>query len=48
MVAIFTVDAVRQYLKTALLSGLVYHNAGHPSLRLITCGGSFGPASETT
>jgi len=41
LVAVFVVDEVRRYHKTAFPTALVYGNTPGPTLRLITCGGSF-------
>ncbi|MEQ7008288.1 class F sortase [Actinopolymorpha sp. B17G11] len=38
-VAVFAVDAVRQYRKNQFPTQLVYGNTNHAALRLITCGG---------
>lgn len=40
-VAIFTVEAVRQYPKDEFPTDLVYGDTDHAALRLITCGGTF-------
>lgn len=40
-VAIFEVDAVRQYSKNDFPTDLVYGDTAHAALRLITCGGTF-------
>lgn len=40
-VAVFTVTGVRQYLKAAFPTGVVYGNTDFAALRLITCGGTF-------
>jgi len=45
MVAVFTVDKVVAYPKSAFPSAAVYGNIDHPGLRLITCGGKFDPAA---
>jgi hypothetical protein len=39
--AIFVVNEVRRYHKTAFPTALVYGNTNRAALRLITCGGSF-------
>ncbi|HUR78078.1 MAG TPA: class F sortase [Acidimicrobiales bacterium] len=39
--AVFVVDAIRQFRKTTLPTATVYGPTAVPSLRLITCGGSF-------
>ncbi len=39
--AIFVVDEVRRYHKTAFPTALVYGNTNRAALRLITCGGDF-------
>ncbi len=41
IVAIFTVESVRQYPKDDFPTELVYGETDHAALRLITCGGSF-------
>ncbi len=43
--AVFTVDAVEVYAKTAFPSAKVYGAATRPELRLITCGGGFSRTS---
>jgi Sortase domain len=40
-VAIFAVDDVHRYQKTAFPTKVVYGNTDHAALRLITCGGPF-------
>jgi sortase (surface protein transpeptidase) len=40
-VAVFTVDTVRRFQKSAFPTQLVYGNTNHAALRLITCGGPF-------
>lgn len=40
-VAMFTVEAVRQYPKDEFPTELVYGETNHAALRLITCGGEF-------
>ncbi|HUG85568.1 MAG TPA: class F sortase [Euzebya sp.] len=40
-VVVFTVDGVRRYPKDEFPSLVVYGDADHPALRLITCGGAF-------
>lgn len=40
-VAVFTVDRVRTYAKSAFPDKEVYGNTGRPELRLLTCGGTF-------
>ncbi|MEU8758194.1 class F sortase [Streptomyces sp. NPDC048659] len=40
-VAVFTVDRVRTYAKTAFPDKEVYGTTGRPELRLLTCGGTF-------
>ena len=40
-VAVFAVDSVRRYRKTAFPTQAVYGNTDHAALRLITCGGPF-------
>lgn len=44
-VAVFQVDDVRRYHKTAFPSQLVYGNTDHAALRLVTCGGPFDRAT---
>ncbi len=44
-VAVFAVDQVRRYHKTAFPTQLVYGNTNHAALRLITCGGPIDPAT---
>jgi hypothetical protein len=41
----FTVDALRQYPKSAFPTDLVYGPTAQPTLRLVTCGGSFSRGS---
>lgn len=43
--AVFTIDAVRRYAKSAFPTATVYGNTDNAALRLITCGGSFDRAS---
>ena len=45
IVAVFTVDKVVAYPKSAFPSTAVYGTIDHPGLRLITCGGTFDPAA---
>ncbi len=45
IVAVFTVDKVVAYPKSAFPSTAVYGTIDHPGLRLITCGGSFDPTA---
>ncbi len=45
IVAVFTVDKVVAYPKSAFPSTAVYGNIDHPGLRLITCGGTFDPGA---
>ena len=45
--AVFRVDRVAEYPKTQFPSQLVYGTTSYPSLRLITCGGSFDPAARS-
>jgi hypothetical protein len=45
IVAVFTVDKVVAYPKSAFPSTAVYGTIAHPGLRLITCGGTFDPAA---
>ncbi|MEU8523907.1 class F sortase [Streptomyces sp. NBC_01216] len=42
-VAVFTVDKVRTYTKTAFPDTEVYGPTGRPEIRLLTCGGAFSP-----
>ncbi|MGD0066558.1 MAG: class F sortase [Streptosporangiaceae bacterium] len=44
-VATFAVDGVQKVAKDAFPTASVYGRAGYPSLRLITCGGPFDPAT---
>jgi sortase (surface protein transpeptidase) len=44
-IAVFRVDAVRRYSKSAFPTALVYGNTNHAALRLITCGGAFDAAT---
>ncbi|MGH9296836.1 MAG: class F sortase [Acidimicrobiales bacterium] len=46
VVAVFKVTAVRQFQKSAFPTLTVYGNTPYPSLRLITCGGSFDSATH--
>ncbi|GAA1233738.1 hypothetical protein GCM10009665_25010 [Kitasatospora nipponensis] len=39
--AVFTIDAVRIYLKSAFPDAAVYSPTARPELHLITCGGSY-------
>jgi hypothetical protein len=43
--AIFRIDTVAMYAKTAFPARLVYGRTAGPQLRLITCGGPFDPAT---
>jgi len=43
-VAVFKVDGVRTYPKSAFPTSVVYGNLDHAGLRLITCGGTFDPS----
>ena len=43
----FVVDAVRQYSKQSLPTNVVYGPTPTPSIRLITCGGSFDPKAKS-
>jgi len=43
----FVVDALRQYSKATLPTNLVYGPTPTPSLRLITCGGSFDKKAKS-
>jgi len=45
IIAVFTVDKVVAYPKSAFPSTAVYGNIDHPGLRLITCGGTFDPTA---
>ena len=45
--AVFRVDRVAEYPKTAFPSQLVYGTTSYPSLRLITCGGSFDQSAHS-
>ena len=45
IIAVFTVDRVVAYPKSAFPSTAVYGAIDHPGLRLITCGGTFDPAA---
>lgn len=47
MVAIFEVEAVRQYPKDDFPTELVYGATDHAALRLITCGGTFDRAERS-
>jgi LPXTG-site transpeptidase (sortase) family protein len=44
-VATFAVDGVQKVAKDAFPTASVYGRADYPSLRLITCGGAFDPAT---
>jgi LPXTG-site transpeptidase (sortase) family protein len=44
-VAAFAVDGLQRVAKDAFPTASVYGKAGHPSLRLITCGGPFDQAT---
>ncbi|MFE1345321.1 class F sortase [Streptomyces sp. NPDC058757] len=44
-VAVFTVDKVRTYRKSAFPDKEVYGSTGRPELRLLTCGGSYDRGS---
>lgn len=46
-VAVFRVDSVREYAKSAFPTQQVFGGTGHASLRLITCGGTFNPAKAS-
>ncbi|HUP17008.1 MAG TPA: class F sortase [Acidimicrobiia bacterium] len=46
-VAVFTVEAVRQYSKDDFPTDLVYGDTDHAALRLITCGGPFNRAQRS-
>jgi hypothetical protein len=43
--AVFTIDAVAVYRKSAFPTRRVYRDTGRPELRLITCGGGYTPAT---
>ena len=43
--AAFAVDGVQKVAKDAFPTASVYGKAGYPSLRLITCGGTFDRAT---
>ena len=43
--AVFTVDGVRKVVKATFPSADVYGHVSYPSLRLVTCGGPFDPAT---
>jgi sortase family protein len=43
--AVFRVTGVRQYLKSRFPAETVYHTTRFAALRLITCGGTFDPAT---
>jgi hypothetical protein len=45
MVAHFVVSSVASYLKTAFPAQLVYAPHGYRALQLVTCGGTFDPAT---
>jgi sortase (surface protein transpeptidase) len=42
-IAVFTVDLVAQYPKSAFPTDAVYGAVDRPALRLVTCGGTFDP-----
>jgi len=48
IVAVFTVDKVVAYPKSAFPSTAVYGTIDHPGLRLVTCGGPSTRPPETT
>lgn len=45
MVAMFRVDKVAEYPKSAFPTQAVYGNTNRPAIRLITCGGPFDPSA---
>ena len=45
-VAIFRVYAIAVYAKARFPTATVYHYTRWPTLRLITCGGTFDPATH--
>lgn len=46
-VAVFTVTGIRQYPKNAFPTATVYGNTNFAALRLLTCGGTFNPATHS-
>lgn len=46
-VAVFRVDSVEEYAKSAFPTRQVFGNTDHAALRLITCGGKFNPAKAS-
>ena len=46
-VAVFRVDSVQEYAKSAFPTLQVFGNTDHAALRLITCGGKFDPAKAS-
>jgi sortase (surface protein transpeptidase) len=44
--AVFTVDGVQKVAKATFPTSAIYSNVSYPSLRLITCGGPFDPATR--
>ncbi len=46
-VAVFRVDSVQKYAKSAFPTLQVFGNTDHAALRLITCGGTFDPAQQS-
>jgi len=46
-VAVFKVDSVEEYAKSAFPTQQVFGNTDHAGLRLITCGGKFNPARNS-
>jgi guanyl-specific ribonuclease Sa len=46
-VAVFQVDSVEEYAKSAFPTLQVFGNTDHAALRLITCGGKFNPAKAS-
>lgn len=43
--AVFRVDGVKEFSKSAFPSKLVYYPTSYPSLKLVTCGGQFDAAT---
>jgi sortase (surface protein transpeptidase) len=46
-VAVFRVDSVEEYAKSAFPTLQVFGSTDHAALRLITCGGKFNPAKAS-
>ena len=44
-IAVFRVDGVKEFPKSAFPTKLVYYPTSYPSLKLVTCGGRFDAAS---